>query len=956
MKRRRRLIWLSVILGGLCLGTAGGAWMAAWALKSHVRSPEFLKSVSHELGVELKAASLELELMPPSLEVTGLEAWHGSQKLASIAKARLSLSLSKLLILEGAVRLEADDAILFVDDFGGTGGGASPFANLSLPQPLRRLELNAFVHRFKPPQRFAPQTDVALEASLSANADAGVVLLDLRTFQAFGVEATGQGRLEGNHANFTLTLPTGKSLVAGQVSGEWSTSLKLKGELKLPGTTVTIPPDARWMIGASAVDLKGRARLAGGLAFDYDSAGRWSGQGSIEASLTEAAFSSEFFEKRPGQRADLSGRFEGNSESAWALRDLRVSLGGATALVDVESVRGAHTRVAGKIEPFEIGEFAPLFLKGTNASGRARLNFELALADSAEPRPSGVVELLLEEAVIDGRAAARLVGLPARFQVGGPLKIDAHVKTDLKDGAFKTGTALARVNATEARVEYSKTFKKRVQYPLVIDLEAGASGQTIDVQALRVALGSGARVRLKGSIKDLKQANASLQLIDSRVDLRELSQLVPGVEGASGLLRLSGSVQGALLAEQELFVKLESAFKGLELAHENLHVSKASGQLELIASRTEVGHYGFLLRTGGLSAILDPGLPGFAPVAVKAEGKINYGKQALSGAVSAVMSAVDLSPLLHRSQAPPTAATDENVAEASPLDLAHSNLAVTLTSPSVRLSGIEFRDARAKMKIGADGKVDGPDFSLERLGGKALGGELSIRGSVAGERVKFSGRGTELAMPEVMRVVQKTSGKTLAASVSGRGDVEVDGVLKLQAAGGPSDIEAQGSASIKDGSFKFLPAPRGLLDQLKRVPVLSSKLPLDKDSGEVIERFEKAQAKYRLQGERLGLEIDVADPLMTMRAAGHVTLSGHCELDGTLLPKDKLVGPALASAFAGGVPFESRGENFECGFTPRLEVVATRLAKAKLTEKLDEGREKLGTTLIKGLGKGLFGK
>lgn len=933
---------MAVIGGGLVLGTVFGALIARWAIGNHVRSPEFWHELSLRTGLGLSAASTELSFLPPVFSVTGLEVKQGSQKILSAANAQVSVSLSKLATLVGAVDVLAGEVQVYSDNDKGKAQAEEPLRPFSLdvPLPLRRLELSAYLKSVKLSESYLPQSDVELVAVAERNEDGAIVKIE--AVKALGITASGALKLGRGENSFEFDFPAEASVVSGKLTGAWAPKFFAKGDLRLPGATLAIPPEAHWLVGGKPLEIAGRAKLVGNAEFQFASESQWQGRGQFDVDLTEAAVVSDTFEKKAGVRAAARAAFEGDAAKSWSLRELSLKLGALDALLNVESVKGGHTRVAGRLEPFEISEFVPIVLKGTKGSGRAQALFDLSLGDHHALKPTGMVDLTLEKVVLDGRALLRTFEVSEAISLQGPLKIDAAIKASLKSGAFKSGSAKALVDFSDTQLQYENTFKKRIQYPMIVDLDASATGQKIDVQALRLVSGEGIKLWLKGKIHDLQSGRAQLELVDSRLTLSELSRLMPGVGDAQGLLRIHGTIQGALLEREELFAKLESVFKGLSVEHKSLSVQRGAGKLELIVSRTELGELGFLARTPGVSALVDPKIKDFRPVLLRAEGKVGLQDRALTGALSASTGVLDLAPLLTATQIqerPPN--TDQ---PGSLIDYDRSELNLSVSSPLIAVPYVEFRDAKAEVKIGAAGVKGAPIVSARRIGGQALGGEVRLKGALSGAVATVSASGDGLSMPDVMQLIARVSEKQPGAAVFGRGDIQIEGQATLGEA--LNGVELSGEAQIREGGFKFLPAPKSFLDRLRNVPVIADKLPTDGESGQITDTFEKATAKFKLRSERIDLEVDVSDPFVSLRSAGFVTVGGHCEMTGQITPREKLVGARALPYFeSGGIPFESTGDDWQCKIEPKLEALVARAVRDKATDTVKDF-----------VRKGLFGK
>ncbi|MBI3543801.1 MAG: hypothetical protein HY075_11060, partial [Deltaproteobacteria bacterium] len=289
---------------------------------------------------------------------------------------------------------------------------------------------------------------------------------------------------------------------------------------------------------------------------------------------------------------------------------------------------------------------------------------------------------------------------------------------------------------------------------------------------------------------------------------------------------------------------------------------------------------------------------------------------------------------------------------APPLDLRRSKFHLTLSTPKLRVPYADFTDAQAELQVGAGGTASAPDVTVLRVAGKALGGDLSLKARLwLPSRVELESSGQGIDMERLMQVVSRASGKDLSQEIFGRGDVDVKGGLT----DGMATADFKGKAEIRDGGFRFLPLPKSLMEKLSAVPALAARMNADAGTGKVTDSLEKARATFHLKGDRLDLQVEAADARMgTTKASGFVTLAGHCELAGTIVPSQKLLGDALHGTDA-TIPFVSQGEGWACGFKPELEKLALSVGKSKVKELLESKKGELGDGLKKSL-KGLFGK
>jgi hypothetical protein len=483
----------------------------------------------------------------------------------------------------------------------------------------------------------------------------------------------------------------------------------------------------------------------------------------------------------------------------------------------------------------------------------------------------------------------------------------------------------------------------------VLDFAGEGSGKSILIKGLRVRGPGGLKLAAKGSVVDLKDYAVKLQVTEGKLPLETVAEFIPQAGAASGTVEVQGEAQGSLKHAGGMFARLSWTLRGVSAAHGPISVKRVNGSIETIlgtAAETagEESSRNWLARIAGVSGQWAPApLAGeeALPVQVELKGNVGWEAGALTGELSAKLSELNLVPWLRAR----TEGEEKSSVMSSLLpDLKRSKFKLRASAPLIRTPYLDFAQAEGVVALGSG------EVRVERVAGRALEGDLALKGSAknGGEgaqtmRFEVSGSGQDLSMTEVSKLVSKVSGKNLEASFFGRGDVEVQGSV----ADGLPSADFSGRAEVREGGFKFLPLPKKVLDELRRVPKISDRLPLDRDSGTVSDKFEKAVAKFALKGDRLDLEVETVDAHLWMTSKGHITLGGHCELSGTLNPNAKLVGETVARYAQGGIPFTASGDSWACPFRADFAKLVEGAAKTKIKEEI---ADKVGKV------KELFGK
>jgi hypothetical protein len=586
--------------------------------------------------------------------------------------------------------------------------------------------------------------------------------------------------------------------------------------------------------------------------------------------------------------------------------------------------------------------------------------------------------------VLDGAAMMGLLrppkdeedaAAPNELQINGTVKIEGKISARLEKGVFREGGARIRSDATDLDVQYGELFQKRRGDALGADLAADGTGKSVAISRLRVFGPAGMKIALKGAVTDLKDYVAKLEIAEGKFPLATLAGFVPKAGNTSGLVELGGEVQGSLKDLRNLFAKLEWNLKNVMIQHDSLELRRLTGKVETVVSQgtsdDAAAGASYLVRIPSLTGQWVPPsvVEGEAvlPLTITTQGKVSYVDHAATGELSATVSPIDLRPWLTKKESAgaPNATqaggeTDKGAAAVGALDLKRSRLKLSLNSPRIGTPYLDFSDARAVVVVGQGGSShgeDAPDLRLERLSGQALQGTLSLSAAVKLGRapndppatlLKFSGSGQNLSLEELSAVLNKVSGKNLEQSFFGRGDIDAEG----GAPGGWSSADVTGTAEIRDGGFKFLPVPRRLLDHLRNVNAVAEKLPGDKQTGQVTEKFEKAKAKFHLKGDKLELDLETLDSFLAMNAKGYVTVAGRCDMKGVARPTDKLAGSAIASRIPKeGIPFTAVGDNWAC--PPSFDDQA--LIKGFASSHLEKAKEEAGKVIKNSL-KGILGK